>query len=133
MSDEYESLNSRIPDFGAALAQRVSQKTVTSSPTTFDPYKEMLKKKNEDSAPVDPSTIRKWPEADEQKLQDYCQKMGIIGFNSGKLSPIVALAMLKRQFGEDFTGVPLEERVPHGYGPNNTYSQTIQKKQILHG
>jgi len=40
--------------------------------------------------------------------------MGIIGFNS-HLPPIVALGLLKKQLGDDYTGVPLEQRVPEGH------------------
>lgn len=84
----------------------------------------------------------KWPEADVRRLQEYCLEMGIEGFSSGYLPPLVALAMLREKFGDDYTGVPLSERVPEGYekggtkspyGPNYPYSEAIKKKQILHG
>jgi hypothetical protein len=144
MSDEFESLNSRIPDFASALANRIAQKESpeTAKPTgNFDPHKMMVHKKQEETAPIDPTTIQKWPEESVKKLQDYCQKMGILGFNSGRMHPIAALAMLKSKFGEDFSDVPLEERCPAGhqklgetgYGPNYPYSQAVHKKTILHG
>jgi hypothetical protein len=84
----------------------------------------------------------KWPEADVKRLQEYCLKMGIEGFNSGYLPPLVALAILKDKFGDDYTNVPLGERVPEGYekrgtpspyGPNYPYSEALKRKQILHG
>ena len=143
MSDEFESLNSKLPDLESVLIQRLSQSQATTNQPNgqFDPYKAMIKKKEADTVPIDPSTIKQWPEADVKRLQEYCEKMGIIGFSAGRMHPIAALSMLKKQFGEDFTGTPMEERLPVGYekmgtksyGPNNTYSQTIQKKQILHG
>lgn len=147
MSDEFESINNRIPDLSSALAQRLAAKTGQTSPIappgTVDPYKLMLQKKNQENVgEIDPSTVQKWPEADTKKLQDYCTKMGIVGFNSGRMPPLVALAMLKRQIGDDYTDVPLEQRVPEGheragtpsgYGPNYPYSQAMAKKQVLHG
>ena len=146
MSDEYESLNSRIPDFASALAQRIAIKkgdvAAPSNSSTFDPYQAMLKKKVEETAPIDPSTVQRWPEKDLKALQDYCQEMGIMGFNCGRMSPMAALAMLKKQFNQDYTNVPLEERVPTGYekinsnnksNPDYPYSRQIGGKQIIHG
>lgn len=147
MSDEFESINSRMPDLQAVLAQRIAARQAEVNPTnpppgTVDPYQLMLKRKNAETAQVDPSTIVKWPEESIKQLQDYCTKMGIVGFNSGRMHPLAALAMLKKQFGDDYTNVPLEERVPvgyekrgtpSGYGPNYPYSQAVNKKQILHG
>jgi len=148
MSDEFESINSRIPDLGAALAQRIAAKKADESgttlppPGTVDPYQLMIQKKRGETAEINPTEIQKWPEESEKKLQDYCTKMGIVGFNSGRMHPLAALAMLKKQYGDDYTNVPLEERVPggyeklgtpSGYGPNYPYSQAMQKKQILHG
>jgi hypothetical protein len=148
MSEEFESLNSRIPDFSSVLLQRAMAKkndinsTALSPPGTIDPYTLLLKKKQAETAEVDPKTIVKWPDESHKKLQDYCAKMGIVGFSAGLMNPIAALAMLKKQFGEDYTDVPLENRIPagyeksgthSGYGPNYPYSQAISKKQILHG
>lgn len=135
MSEEF----SQLPDMNAMLAQRIAAKqgtTATPAPGTFDPYQAMLDRKNgKTPEPVLPE-VQKWPEADVQKLQDYCKKMGIVGFNCGRMHPIAALAMLMKQFGEDYTNVPLEERVPQGYqklGTKTTYTEAMQKKQILHG
>jgi len=149
MTDDFESLNSRIPDFGSALTQRIvarkAEETGTTLPPagTVDPYQLMLKRKQgEELKEVDPSNIVKWPEADTKKLEDYCSKMGVVGFNCGRMHPLAALAMLKKQFGDDYTDVPLGERVPEGYekigtkspyGPGYPYSQAVLKKQILHG
>jgi hypothetical protein len=147
MQDEFDSINSRIPDLQSALAQRIASKKAIESGTslppagTVDPYQLMLQKKRGESAPVNPESIIKWPEAELKKLEDYCTRMGIVGFNCGRMHPIAALAMLKKMYGDDYTGVPLEDRVPEGYeksgtlsghGTNYPYSDAI-KKQILHG
>ena len=143
MSEEFHEL----PDMASVLAQRIAAKKAeqpgtTPAPGTFDPYQAMLKKKEQETLPIDPSTVQTWPVDDVKKLQDYCQKMGITGFNCGRMHPIAALAMLKQRFGEDFSNTPLEERVPAGYekmgtksnyGPNYPYSEAMKKKQILHG
>jgi hypothetical protein len=146
MSEEYESLNSKIPDFASALVNRISQKTTTTAiannSSTFDPYQAMLKKKNDDVSPIDPAQVQQWPDEDMKNLQDYCQKMGIVGFNSGRMHPLLALRMLKQQVGDNFENVPLEERVPAGYekinssrtkNPDYPFTRDISKKQILHG
>ncbi len=52
-----------------------------------------------------------WPADQIQQLEDYCAKMGIVGFSSGRMNPLAALAMLQKQFGKDYSGVPLEERI----------------------
>lgn len=149
MSGEFESLNSRIPDFGAAIAQRVASKaaeangTALPPPGTVDPYKIMLQRKQgitPDASTL--QTIPAWPEEQVKKLQDYCTKMGIVGFSAGRMNPLAALAMLKKQFGDDYTDIALEERVPEGYqklgtksqyGPSYPYSQAVNQRKILHG
>ncbi len=147
MSDEFESLNSRIPDLATVLANRISQRKQLNPPTTststagFDPYQALLKKKEEETLPIDSSTIQKWPDEDLKQLEDYCQTMGIVGFQCGRMNPKAALLFLKRKFGEDFSGIPLEERMPSGYeklgnnvnNSNYPYSIPANKKQILHG
>ena len=149
MSEEFESLNSRIPDFGAAIAQRVAARaaeangTTLPPPGTVDPYKLMLQRKQgitPEAAPI--PTAPEWPADQVKKLQDYCTKMGIVGFSAGRMNPLAALAMLKKQFGDDYIDIPLEERVPEGYqkigtkspyGPSYPYSQAVNQRRILHG
>jgi len=148
MADEFEDINSRIPDLSSALAARIAAKAGdvnpnTPPPGTVDPYKLMLKKRRaSEVGDIDPGTVVRWPEEAVKKLQDYCVKMGIVGFNPGKMHPLAALSMLKKQYGDDFTDVPLEERVPEGYeklgtrpayNPSYPYSEAMRKKQILHG
>jgi len=148
MSEEFEDIGSRMPDMASVLAQRIAARNSGQSdaplpaPGTFDPYEALIRKKQGETQPPDPSTIQKWPDEDVNKLQTYCQKMGIIGFNSGKMNPIAALALLKQQLGDDFSNTPLEDRIPEGYekigtksgyGPNYPYGEAMKKKQILHG
>ena len=147
MNEEFEDINSRIPDIGSVIAARIANKkaSITGeniSRGTVDPYQLMLQKKTDTTTDISPESVIKWPEEDVKKLQDYCSKMGIVGYNSGKTHPLAALALLKKQFGEDYTGVPLESRIPEGYekrgtisgyGPNFPYSEAMKKKQILHG
>jgi hypothetical protein len=146
MSDEFESINSRIPDLSTALAQRIAARTgqtsnVNPPPGTVDPYKLMVQRKQGETTEINMDTIKSWPEADVKKLEDYCAKVGVVGFNCGRMHPIAALALLKQQFGE-FADIPLAERLPAGYekmgtpsgnGQNYPYSQAMAKKQILHG
>ncbi len=116
----------------------------TSTPTsngTIDPYQLMLQKKASGNI-AEPTTEVKWPEDDVKKLQLYCAKMGIAGFNSGHVPPLVALSLLKKQIGDDYSAVPLDERLPAGYEKlgtksqfncNYPYAEAIKKKIVLHG
>ena len=147
MADEFDSINSRLPDLGSMLAQRIISKKAEVSGNSqpdgvFDPYSALLNKKKVEASDVDPSTIKTWPSEAVEALQSYCKKMGINGFNSGHLHPLVALRLLKDKFGDDYTDVPLNERIPKGYeqiGTKSTYnsshpySSTVNKKHILHG
>ena len=144
MSDGFEPYPT-IPDFASALTQRIANKTGATPgplppPGTVDPYKLMLQRRQGDTAPIDTATIQKWPEEDVKALEDYCKRMGVVGFAS-RLNPKIALMQLKQQFG-DYSGVPLDERIPAGYerigdgnkySPSYPYSEAIAKKQILHG
>lgn len=129
-------------DGDTLLGRALASKSTPVAAGTVDPYQLMLQRKQAETTEPDAKTIQKWPEADVQALNDYCAKMGIQGFSCGKMSPIAALAMLRKQLGDDYTGVPLEERIPAGYekmgtktvyGPNYPYTQAMQKKQVLHG
>lgn len=138
MSEEFPTL----PGFEAMLQQRIAQKSGTTPlppPGTVDPYKLMMQRKSGvPDAPL--PNAPQWPEEDVKALEDFCQKNGIIGFST-RQNPKLALMQLKRQIG-DYSGVPLEERVPEGYerigtpnkyGPGYPYSEAVVKKQILHG
>ena len=146
MSEEFESINSRIPDLQSALAQRIASKQAESSANTLppagtvDPYQLMLAKRRGETVPIKQEDVVKWPEESVNKLQDYCKKMGIVGFNSGRLPPLVALHLLRNKLGDNYTGISMEDRVPAGYEkntpprtPNYPFSENVDKKQVLHG
>lgn len=111
--ESYPELQSSIiPDF----SQIVSKKINTSKQSTskeFDPYKLMIQKKelNSDETINNTSSIQIWPEKDIKALEDFCHRHSIIGFNCGRMHPIAALAMLKKQF--NFTDEKLEENIPY--------------------
>jgi len=146
MNDEFEDINSRIPDLSVALAQRISTRQSESIALSLagciDPYKLIIQKKRAaEAGDINPGEIVRWPEDDTQALKDYCMKMGIYGFNT-KLHPRVVLAQLKKKLGDDYTGIPLDQRVPEGYekigtkspySENYPYSEAIRQKQIIHG
>ncbi len=133
MSDE--NVNS-IPefDFISILQQRLAQKA-SSQPTgqsstgkaTIDPYQMMLKRRDSNAQEAT-SPVQTWPEEDIKKLEDFCRKMGIVGFNCGNMSPLSALAFLKQKLGV-MDDTPKSE----GYGPNYPYTEAMRKKQLLHG
>ena len=77
-----------------------------------------------------------WPEKDIKALSDFCKKNGIMGFDCGRMSPIAALALLKRKLG--IIDNPLSERVPFGdkkpiNNPGYPYLTMVHKKNVLHG
>jgi hypothetical protein len=141
MSEEFRDIGDIQSMLAARIASRKADVAGTVPPPgTFDPYQALLKKQANTPTEVDTSIVQQWPEEDVKKLQDFCQRNGIVGFNSGKMSPIAALAMLKQMVG-DYSNVPLEERVPEGYekagtkstyGPNYPYGEAM-KKRLLHG
>lgn len=146
--DEFSDISIRLPDLGAVLANRIASKKALESGDslppagTVDPYQLMLqRKRGEETTP--PIEVKDpWPPETMKPLQDYCARMGIVGFNCGRMHPIAALAFLKQKLGGDFTNVPLENRVEDGYeklgehsgnGPNYPFTQASLKRQILHG
>lgn len=152
MPEELDTFR-ELPDISTMLAQRLAQRGVTVNgplppPGTVDPYELMMAKKQAalSGNPVkqpDLPIVQQWPEEDVKALEDYCKKMGVMGFAT-KMNPKIALMQLKQQMG-DYSGVPLEDRIPEGYekiGIKNTYSpnypyssavKTVEKKQVLHG
>jgi hypothetical protein len=129
-----ESQRSRVPEFDAMfmLQQRLAQKGTTSPAIPkgkFDPYQMMVKKKEVNTGTiVDDTPSQSWPEEDIKKLEEFCKKMGIVGFNAGNMSPLAALAFLKQKLG-----VVEEPPKTEGYGPNYPYTDAMKKKMILHG
>ena len=140
--EEYPDLpHSKMPDFGQFL-QKGLEKDKAVNPGTFDPHALMVKKKEVEKGEVEDTTPKQvWPAADVKALEDFCKKMGILGFSAGKMSPIAALALLKQQFG--IVDGPYEHRVPAGYekigvkptkfNPSYPYSDMMKKKGVLHG
>jgi hypothetical protein len=127
-----------MPDFNQLLTKKVE-----AIKGGFDPHQLMVKKKLIDAGESqDLTPKREWPEKDIKTLEDFCNKMGIVEYNCGKMSPIAALAMLKQQLG--VVEGPLEERVPLGYqklgskfNSNYSYTQMVKEKTeqkgLLHG
>ncbi len=152
MPEELDTFR-ELPDIGTMLAQRLAQRGVTANgslppPGTIDPYEVIMARKKAElsGTPVkqpDLPPVQQWPEEDVKALEDYCKRMGIMGFAT-RINPKIALMQLKRQMG-DYSGVPLEDRIPEGYekvGTKNTYSpnypyssatKPVEKKQVLHG
>ena len=151
MPEELDTFR-EMPGIGQILQQRLAAKGMTSGPLpppgTVDPYEVMMARKRaalsgEPANQPGPPPVQKWPEEDVKALEDYCAKMGIVGLAT-RMNPKIALMQLKQQMG-DYSGVPLEDRIPEGfekigtkntYGPNYPYSSAIkavEKKQILHG
>lgn len=149
-----EDLNTfrELPDISQILQQRLAAKGMTNGPSlpqgTVDPYELMIVRKRAalSGDPVkqpDLPPVQKWPEEDVKALEDYCSKMGIIGFAT-RMNPKIALIQLKQQMG-DYSGVLLDDRIPEGfekigtknmYDPNYPYSsavKSVEKKQVLHG
>lgn len=138
-SEAYPEMQSSvIPDFIQMAQQKVQTLKQDGSKKSFDPYQAMLDKKKMESSEgtVDTTVKSQWPEKDIQALEDFCKKYGIFGFNCGKMHPIAALAMLKRNLG---VGDSLGENIPAGYeklgkfGPNYPYSSAINEKTLLKG
>ena len=152
MPEELDTFR-ELPSIGQILQQRLAAKGIAANgplpaPGTVDPYELMMARKQASlrGEPVkqpEPPPVQKWPEEDVKALEDYCKKMGILGFAT-QMNPRIALMQLKQQMG-DYSGVPLDDRIPEGYekigtqnpyGPNYPYSNAVrgvEKKQVLHG
>jgi len=46
-----------------------------------------------------PSPIQQFDEKDIKELEDFCKKMGVLGFGCGTMHPKAALRMLKARMG----------------------------------
>ncbi len=133
MSDEATNRFTEF-DIMAALHARIAEKKAGATPAqsstgkaTVDPYQMMVNRKNANAEEA-LAPVQTWPEEDVKKLEEFCKKMGIVGFNCGNMSPLAALALLKGKLGVVDTPARTE-----GYGPNYPYTQAIQKKRLLHG
>lgn len=144
--EEYPNIQtSHVPDFTQILTNRMASAVQPNLPG-FDPHNMMVKKKQIEKGeiPAEPTiSTPKWPEKDVQALEDFCKQYGIIGFNTGRMPPLSALAQLKKMMGMDYTNVPLESRTPMGYqkigtphnnlSPNYPYQLPADKRSILSG
>lgn len=133
--EEFDNLTSRMPDLQAALMTRVAARTGESTVPNgkVDPYQVMLNRKR--GIEPDLPTTQEYPPETTKKLQDYCRKMGIVGFNCGRMNPLAALQMLKTQLG-DFQGeTAYEDRVEPGYQKLGTKDEAVSKsgRQVIHG
>jgi len=147
--------NRKMPSLNDMFAQRLAQKTgqsqasTTATPDGFDPCDLMVKRKkaalsgeNNYGEEPKPPEVQQFPEEDVRALEDYCRRMGIIGFST-KQNPRLALMKLKQQVG-DMSDTPLEKRIIPGYEqvgikayhesrPNFPYQTITQKKVLLNG
>lgn len=135
--EEYPEMQTSVmPDFNQLLANKVQ-----SIKGGFDPHQMMVQKKQVQSGEI-PADItvpkQTWPEKDVKALEDFCKQYGLIGFNCGRMSPIAALSLLKKQMG--VVDGPIEDRVPIGYKKidskftlNNSYSDMVNRKTLLKG
>jgi hypothetical protein len=131
--DEFDSINNRMPDLQSALMARMVTRNQEAVPNCkVDPYQVMMNRKNG----VEPElpTVQQYPPEVIKQFEDYCKKMGIVGFSYGRMHPLAALRMLKQQLG-DFQGdTPYEDRVEGGYQKLGTKESTIKpSRQIIHG
>jgi hypothetical protein len=123
-------------DFMAELQSRIAQKKAQTqsagSPTgkaAVDPYQLMMNRRQQNAGEISGDyPVQNWPEADVKKLQDFCEKRGIFGFNAGNMNPIAALALLKQKLG-----VVDEFPKTEGYGPNYPYTEALKKRILLSG
>ena len=141
--EEYPEMgNSRLPDFGQMMTQRLAPKLTQPDLPGFDPHALMVKKNKIEKGEILPDTtpVVKHNEEDVKALEDFCTKHGILGVNYGNRPPAVVLALLKQQMG--YTGVPLEERIPIGYQKRGTpnafsanypYQKPQDNRKVLNG
>jgi len=113
-------------DFNSFVSDRLSSKQLEPNPkTSFDPYKLMADRKKAQDGEFTYQPVQKWPEEDIKKLEDFCKQYGILGFNCGRMPPLVALSMLKQKLGI------IDSIVDNKYNINNPYGSTTNNKKIL--
>ena len=132
--EEYPDLpTSIIPDFNQLLTKKIESVKQTNG---FDPYKLMIQKKNQELGEIDETPIQRWSEKDVKVLESFCKEHGIVGFNSGNMSPIAALFLLKKKLGiteEGFNEIPKGLEKLHRYNPHYSYTEMIKKKTLING
>jgi hypothetical protein len=65
---------------------------------SIDPYDMIMNRRLNGQNPSDMPIIQYDPN-DIKELEEFCKKHGIMGFNTGKMSPKAALSMLKSRLG----------------------------------
>lgn len=124
--DAYPEIQSQLlPDFNQFASKKIES---IKNNTGFDPHKIMMQRKEQNFIESNnTSSVQMWPERDIKILEDFCKMHGIIGFNCGRMHPIAALALLKKNLGiSDNIG----ENTPTK-NPNYPYSQAINSQKIL--
>lgn len=127
-TEEYQSI---APSMEQLLSQRIASKTSEAQPKNgFDPYKIMVNKKNgvQEEKPLE---VQRWPAEDIKRLEDFCKKHGIVGFNCGRLPPILALRLLKDKLG--ISDAVVDDKFIESYNINYPYTEAISKKQLIKG
>lgn len=137
MSEENENYSSKMSDVDivSILQQRLAnRKAETSSNSSHskapvDPYQIMVNRRKQNAGEVAAEyPVQNWPQEDISKLEEFCFRHNIVGFNCGAMSPLAALAFLKNKLGI-IDNPPTSE----GYGPNYPYMETVKKKILLRG
>ena len=64
----------------------------------FDPYKLLLKRKQQQEDPTSIPNIH-YNESDVKELEEFCQRHGILGVNFKNMNPKSILNMLKSKMG----------------------------------
>lgn len=113
-----------LPSFDSFVNRKLSQ--TEKNNVSFDPCK-LIQQRNNQESPSMPE-VKEWDVEDVKKLEEFCTKHGILGYNFGRMNPKLALLMLKKQMGV-YTDTPMEERVPLGYESMNKKN----KKDLLCG
>ena len=146
--DDYQPTNVKLPDFNQFWANKLQQ--ISNVPnysfdnkTSFDPHQLMVKRNQvEKGEVINDTPTQTWPENEIKQLEAYCNKMGIVGFNCGRMPPLVALSLLKKQYGDCYENVEVDNRIPMGYeninnnnsyNPNYPYQRIANKKSLLLG
>ena len=63
----------------------------------FDPYKLLLKRKQQHSNPIGEIPTVSFDELDVKELEEFCKSHGILGVNFKNMNPKAVLNMLKNK------------------------------------
>ena len=98
-------------------------------------FEDMFEVTSSEKEIITDANMAEWPVKDVKALADFCRKNNILGFDCGRMSPIAALALLKKKIG--MSDNPLTERIPFDgkrsiNNPSYPYLTMVQKKTLLH-